>query len=389
MLFNRVIDNLKKNKETREKGGYVGIPYPFPRLAEIIPSIERGQSIGVLGGTGVGKSKATRFIFLYSVYAFYKKTGYKVKIFYFPLEDNKEKVYKNCICNYLNENYDIHISYNELNSKTTILPDFVLEKIEEANDYFADFEKIVEFVDGIYKPKGIYDFLEDYAKKTGKVKSRTRKTEEGLDIKETYYESDTHTLVILDNLSNLDEDPEDDINSEREAMTTLAKKYVRQRLCNFFGFTVVQIMQLDFQSERQQFTHSGMTIVSKLEPSLAGIGDAKTIARSMHLILGLFDPSRFDLIQYPIPSRQDPENCYRIDILGDKFRALKVLKDNDGASGIRIGLRFNPLQETLEELPRPKTPEIKAIYEKLTKEQGRNFGNPKEITTFDETEELF
>lgn len=381
MLFNKVLEQLKRNKRIKDEGGYLGIPYPLTRFSEFIPLIDKGQSIGILAGTGVGKSRITRYLYLYSPYRFYKETGYKIKILYFPLEDNVEKVYRNCICNYLYDEHEILISPEELSSKKRTLPDFVLERIEEAVEYFKDFEKVVEFVDGLTTPKEIFEFCQEHALKVGNVETKTYVNDEGIEITHESYESDTHTIVILDNMSNLDVDPEDQIFSEREAMIKMAKKYSREKLCNFYNFTVIQVIQLSFDKEKQQFTHSGMTILSKLEPSLDGIGEAKVISRSMHLILGIFDPSRFELLNYPIPSKQDPQNCYRIDILGNKFRALKVLKNNDGEAGLRIGLLFNALAENVKELPQPKTDELNNIYKSLT---GKSIEKPKSTLTFAE-----
>lgn len=382
MLYTKILEDIKKNKAIKEGKGNLGIPVPFPRLSEHLPLIEKGLSIGLLGATGSGKSPLARYLFLYAPYKFYKETGYKVKVFFYCLEDNISKVYHHCLCNYLHLEHNIIVTPKELTSKVVALPQFVIDKLDEAVEYFRDFEKIVEFVGDKYTPKDIYKVLERHALKTGKVRNRIRVTEEGIDIPETYYESDLHTIVVFDNMSNLDTDSEDDADSERKAMVKLARDYARKRLVNFFHFTVVQILQLDFQSERQQYTHSGMTIVSKLEPSLAGIGDAKTISRSMHVVLGLFDPSRYDLIHYPIPSKHDPENCYRIDILGDRFRAIKVLKNNDGKAGIRIGLMFDPISETFTEMPKPKTPEIQNIYSSLTKKDGKNLAISEIHTNF-------
>lgn len=384
MLFDRVLEGIERNKKIKESGGYLGVPYPLPRLSEHIPLIDKGQSIGLLGGTGIGKSRIARYLFLYAPYRFYKETGYKVKILYFPLEDNVEKVYKNCICNYLYDEHDILISPEELSSKKRVLPDFVLEKVKEAREYFSELEEVVEFVDGLSTPREIFNFCQRHALKVGKITTTKYKNKEGIELERKSYSSDTHTIVILDNMSNLDIDPEDDVRSEREAMIKLAKNYVREHLCNFFNFTVVQVIQLSFDKEKQQFTHSGMTILSKLEPSLDGIGEAKVIARSMHLIFGLFDPSKFELINYPIPSRHDPENCYRIDILGSRFRGMRVIKNNDGETGLRVGLLFNALAENIKELPPPKTDEINNLYKSLT---GKVIESPKNPITFAEDDE--
>ena len=82
----------------------------------------------------------------------------------------------------------------------------------------------------------------------------------------------------------------------------------------------------------------------------------------------MFDPSRYEFISYPsIPPKVDnAENkVYKIDILGNKFRALRVLKNNDGDVGMRIGLLFDALSETFEELPNPDTDEMQRLYDQF------------------------
>jgi hypothetical protein len=51
--FDDSLAKLKKNKEIREAGKFVCIPFPFPRLAEVLPGIEKGQHIGLTAGTGI------------------------------------------------------------------------------------------------------------------------------------------------------------------------------------------------------------------------------------------------------------------------------------------------------------------------------------------------
>ena len=329
MLYNIVKKSILKNKEIKSKGGFVGIPNPFPRLAEYIPMIaERGASIGILGNTGSGKSRFARWLYVYHTYKFSKENKYPIKILYFPLEDSKEKVMRNIICHYLYELYGIYVNLQELDSKgKKELPDFIVDKMEEAEEFFKEFENVVTIVDGLNKPTEIYKFCEDYALTNGSVSSYTINVD-GKDKKQLIYKpnNDVHTIIVVDNMSNID--LEDGKRDERESVVFFCKNLVRGRLCNFFNFTVVQIMQQDFQSERQSFNRDGETIIGKLEPSLAGIGDAKTVARSMHLVFGIFHPSRFNIATYPLITKNNPKG-YRIDILGNRFRSLHVLKAND------------------------------------------------------------
>ncbi len=362
-LYKIVTESIIRNKENKERGHFNGIPFPFPKLAKFIPVIDKGMSLGLLGSTGSGKSKLSRFLGLYHPYFFAKKNNYKIKILIFALEDDVIKVYKNIICHYLFELYQIKISIVELDSKgDRCLPDFVLEKIKEAEEFFKEFERDVVLINGVSEPKEMFALLEKHARSVGKVVPYTVEIN-GEQRRQLRYESDYHTVVIIDNFANIDRDANH--GTDREAIVELAKKYIRERCCNFYNFSVIQVLQNDFQSERPAFTTTGKTIATKLEPSLASIGEAKTVSRSQHLVLSLFNPHSFELIRYPMLSEQNAEKAYDIGILGNRFRSLKVLKFNDGEVGIRSGIMFDAFSETWEELPSPDSDEMKTIYNKI------------------------
>jgi len=386
MLFNIVKDEINKNKKIKESGHYVGIPIPFPRLAQFVPIIEKGQSIGVLAATGAGKSRFCRWLFIYHCYKFYKETGYPIKIIFYPLEDSKEKVYRNMICHYLHELYGIYINLQELDSKgDRVLPNFVQEKLEEATEFFKEFETVVSIVDGMHQPTEIFNYCKDYALQTGKIEKYYVETE-GRKTEQVRYvaNNNVHTIIVIDNMSNID--VEDGAKTEREAMVKFCKTYVRGRLCNFFKFTVVQVLQQDFDSERQSFTKDGASIVAKLKPSLAALGESKTISRSMHLVFGIFHPARFGLIQYPVPTKHSPES-YRLDILGNRFRSLSVLKANDTDFGMEVAFNFDAVSENMTELPALKTPELENLYEKIIHNHPEKFSRLKRVAVETLTED--
>jgi hypothetical protein len=387
MLYSLVKDDILKNKQVKEGGGFVGVPIPFKRLSDYIPVIERGHSIGVLGSTGSGKSRLTRWMFIYTSYKFHKENNYPLKIIYFPLEDSKEKVMRNLICHYLHELYGIYINLQELDSKgDRILPDFVVEKIEEAEEFFKDFEKVVTIVDGVNEPTQIFNYCQEYALRTGKIEKYNIEVNGEVTEQMRYVANDdVHTIVVVDNMSNID--IETGAANEREAIVKFCKTYVRGRLCNFFKFTVVQVLQQDFASERQSFNRDGESIVAKLEPSLAGIGDSKTISRSMHIVLGMFHPARYGLMQYPIPPKREPQATYRLDILGNRFRSLSILKANDSDFGMKLAFNFDAVTENMTELPPMNTPELEAVYQKIKNKNPEKFNKVKIVEVLEDDDE--
>jgi hypothetical protein len=362
MLYDKILEHLTINKEAKANGDYLGIPYPYDRLNNYLSCIDRGQAIGILGPTGSGKSRFTRYTFLYNVFKFHMETGYKVRILFFCMEDSKEMTYNFVICNYLFEKYGIRITLQELTSKKSELPDGVLNKIVEAKEYFNRFEDVVSFIDGEDDPTRIYEICKKVALKLGKV-TKYKEVIEGEEVDQYTYDSDTHVIGVFDNMSNFAS--EDSTMNEQKAILTFVKDYMRLKLCNFFKWTCVLVMQMDFESERQSFSKSGESIVAKLEPSLASIGDSKRSSRSLHLIFSLFAPHRHELPQYPLPSKHNPEYFYDITILGNAFRSLRVIKSNYTETGMRVPLLFDGVTETFTELPQPKTPELMDVYNRF------------------------
>ena len=362
-LYDVVLSGIITNKQRKENGDSIGIPYPFPKLSQYVPLIERGHSIGFIGATGSGKSRAIRYIYLYHAYRYAKETGYKLKIVYFPLEDNKEKVFKNIICNYLKDKHGISISLQDLDSKGKYsLSPFVESKLIEAQEYFKEFESVVTILDGDGDPNLIFKLCKEIADNMGKVMDVDVTLPDGNVKTEQRYVCDTHVICIIDNLSNIDPD---DGEAEHATINRFAKKYVRGQLCNHYHWTVVQVIQQDFESEKLVYNKDGSPIVSKLEPALSNAGDSKRVSRSMHLVLGMFNPSRYEIPIYPLVPKGKLGNAYDIDRLGNRFRSLKILKSNDSDTGMRIGLLFDGIAETFEELPRSESLEMEEIYKSV------------------------
>jgi hypothetical protein len=325
-------------------------------------------------------------MFPYYLYKFYKETGYKLRIFYFPLEDSKEKVYYSFIQHWLYTEKGVQISTQELTSKgERELPDFIEDYLLEGDEYFKEFEQVITVLDGYTEPKQIYDIMEEYAKSSGVVKTYDVDINGRIE-KQKMYESDVHTFVLIDNMANIDQVESD--KSDRDAMVTLAKKYIRERLCNFFKFTCVLLLQNDFATERMQYGSNGKAIMSKVEPSLASIGEAKTIARSMHIIITIFDPSRYEFLQYPQVSEENADKAYDLSILGNKFRSIRIIKNNEGETGVRIGVLMNPLTGDFEELPKPDSDEMKIIYRRF-KDNNQKVTKSKGVIKFEDDEMPF
>lgn len=362
--FDNTLAKLKRNKEIRESGKFVCIPYPFPRLAEVLPGIERGQHIGLTAGTGISKSKFSRFIFVYSIYKFLKdnpNSGIKPKIFLFLLEDPWSKVMNNMICHHLKVAHKIDLNPKDLESKAKVLTDENLKLVEMCREYFSDLGQYLTVTDHVHNPFGIYKEVRDYMELHGTVEFEEKMDEEGKPVKigKSYTPNDPeeHVIVIMDNLSNITKEAKH--ASTWDAMGEWTSKYARRLLCKFFDCTVLTIQQQDFESQKLAYSmYQGEAIKGKVKPSLASLGDNKQTSRDYHLILGLFSPERFKF---------EEDLGYDITILKNDYRNLSVLKSNDTDTGYEVGLYFNGAAEQFIELPHPQRQpqDLQQFYERV------------------------
>jgi len=349
-LFKDSVDRIKKNKLNADNGRPNSIPFPFERFNKYVPGIIKGHGVIVTAGSGVGKTQLAKFLYVYSAYKYYinNKDKVRLKIFYIALEESKEEMMLGLISNYLLEHYDITISILDLQSynQGTVTNDLI-EKIEEASDYFTELVKILEVVDYIFHPTGIYKYIENYALNNGRIIYRKIKKEDsnGVEIElkiPHHYEAndkDEYVLVLVDHVSLME--PEKG-NTLHQTLSQWSFRYARKKLTKFFNYTVVNIQQQSAESEAQQFDMKGGNIVSKLLPSLANLANNKETQRDAHLILGLFSPYRFKIQEY---------EGYNIVDFEDNFRSLIVLKNRMGAS-IATNLFFNGKSNFFKELPK-------------------------------------
>jgi replicative DNA helicase len=342
-IFDRA---LKRVEENRVKTINC-IPFGLPRFEEFLPGIERRKYYLITANSGVGKTQIADHLFLYQPFDYMlAHPEINIKWFYWSLELDKETKWIQGVARYLFIKYGIRTDTKQLQSigKKRITED-LWNKFKEARRYMDLLEsKIIYFHDDPINPYGIIKEIEKYYKDHGTIHYKTylHKNEDGTTEERKifdYYEPDNpdeYVISITDHLSELTPETEGKGAEKRKLnlKETIEKhsdnnKYLRNR----YGLTAVDVQQQMAAKEEQQFTMmSGKTIVSKLEPSLDGLAESKLTQRKANIVLGLFSPERFELEEHA---------GYNIKRLGDHYRSLKILKNREGMSNIRVGLFFD------------------------------------------------
>lgn len=240
-----------------------------------------------------------------------------------------------------------------------VLSEETIALIEKYKHYFDEIENIVEFIDDIRNPYGIYSLLRDYAKNNGtqhkkKVKFVDNRTgEESFKEIDDYYEPDDpeeYVIVIIDHISLITTDSENGRKmSLHESITKLSSDYLI-KLRNKYGYIPVVIQQ---QASAQESLDNFKS--NKLKPSLDGLGDNKLTQRDADVIFGLFSPYRHEIPEY---------FGYDIKFLKDNIRFLEIVGGREGGAGNVFALYFDGAVNYFTEMPKPTdSTGLKRVYD--------------------------
>lgn len=359
-----ILKELIQKREAALRGELNCIPFPFSSLRAYLPGIEQAKYICVTANQKVGKTKFCDFTFVYET-LFYTiaHPEVKAKILYFCLEESAKKKRLDFYCHLLYRLDGITISSTELSSIGKPVPENILNLLqsEKYMKYIQAFQEMVTFYDNIKHPTGIYKTCEEYALSQGHYNYETYITKDplGNPIQKqkrnpiTPYTSNNpsiYNIVIVDNASNLSYEAN---MSKMQTIERFSKYAVELR--NIFKFTIILIQH---QAQAQEGIIN--TQAKRNKPTSDGLGDCKLVSRDISLLLGLYNPFKYNDNHYM---------GYDIKRLGNNTRFLEVLEDrNYGANGAIIGLFFNGASSYFKELPNPENAEqLQKIYSEVDK----------------------
>lgn len=285
----------------------------------------------------------------------------RLKVFYFTLEMSKEQKMLAAFSNILYINEGIRIAPKDLRSTKSdnVLSDDILEMIAKYEPYFQKIEEIVEFIDDIRNPTGIFKFVDEYAKKAGttherEVEFKNNKTGETVVNKVfDYYEPhdpEEYVMVIIDHMSLIATEKEDGKQlSMHQSIVKLSSDYLI-RLRNRYKYIPVVVQQ---QASSQESVENMKA--NRLKPTMDGLGDCKLTQRDADVILGLFSPFRHEIREY---------QGYDITFFKDNIRFLEILGGREGGGGTICPLYFDGAVNYFKELPRPDdTAKLRPVYD--------------------------
>jgi hypothetical protein len=160
--FDVYYESLQARQRRLKEGIPTIIPITFPSLSKFIPGIIRGDVINLTAGSGIGKSRLCRKMFIRDIIEFAEHAGLKVKIFLNSLEEDEPKVISTIIANDLYKRYGIQVNYFELNNYALKpMSDELEAMVQTSRQAVDDYQKYVDIIH-IGNPTGVYKYVIDY-----------------------------------------------------------------------------------------------------------------------------------------------------------------------------------------------------------------------------------
>lgn len=367
MKFESLVHEIDRNRLIKASGGLTSVPPPFARLSQSYGGFTRGSITCITSSSGTGKTKLTKYLTVLNIYKQTFNSNIKPKIFYFALEESATDFWLSFISFFLYEKYKLTISVAQLKSFGNYTIDSTtMEKIKDAEKFINQLQQIVEVVDFIRNPTGIAKYIKRYFDNP-EIGEHIYKEIEDKDtgyskryLSHYKYKEDNHwVFFVLDHISLLSNETAPDTKMKLTSYQTfdfMVKDYVLDVFSKRYNMVNVIVHQQTPSSEKAVFSSKGNLIEEKLEPSLEELHINKGVHQDYEIVIGLFNPSRYDISTH---------NRYDISLLGRNYRALKFLKDRHfGLENSSVGLYFNGANGEFEELPRPEEMISGNYYEK-------------------------
>ena len=374
MNFKDIYSKIVQNKLNHDNGYFNCIPFMgMERLEKYLPGIEQSTYYLIAAASGVGKSKLARYLFIHNPIMFLENnpdSDIQLDILYFSLEESKEKVILAEVSKYLYTQHKLNLSIKQLSSvgRYNVLSTEDLQKVQQSEEHVNNFLKRVKIFDNVRNATGIYKTVRDFALTIGTYydKNDTPLTPQEVHNvkigvgesykKVSYYKTHNHkhyVIVLIDHISLLQPETGETLWQSMSKMSSNYCLHIRDK----FGFIPVVVQQLAADKERIEANFSRADLVQKLEPSLDGLGDNKTIARDVNIALGLFAPDRYKITEH---------NGYDITRFRDRYRSMNIMKSRDGIANKKLPLFFNGAVDFFKELPKvDELEKMRLVYEHI------------------------
>lgn len=297
---------------------FVSFKTLLPKLYNVIPGLLKGTYYCITGGTGTGKTKLAKYLFLFHIYNYCKKNDKRCLIIWFALEEPYKKFWASIEIYLIKVKYDLELTYYQYLGFHEGRTEEHDKAIESIRPIINDMKRHIIVTDKIDTVDKMKTFIEKIMSGLGSFKT--------IDEKEVFiYDKDIFVTTVLDHVSLLEG------NDLAEEMRKWSQ-YVVRTLIPIYDMTVCNVHQQIMTGD------DSATYKNDIYPTKAKLADNKRIGRDYHVIFGLFNPFYYGL------------KTMNNQPVTKAFRSLHILKHRDGEDAMVASLHFNGATGSFKEI---------------------------------------
>lgn len=354
MIFELGLQDIENGIKGENKGLDLGLP----RLMNYIPGLQPGN-IYLLGGeSGSGKSMFAMNNFVYNPYDDYVKNykdQFNLKIFIWSAEMSKSALGVRAITRKLYLNYGIVADTNYILSRgKNRVSGEIFEKVKSLAKYFEEMSDYIEVFSN-ENPGAARATILRYINDNGKTFTKKVNTIDGEIEVFDYYKPNKRQLAVglFDHIGIIRPFKG---TSKKETIDKLMAYQIDLR--DMFGVSFINIQQLN-----RSLSSSDRFKLGTVCPQLSDFKESSDSIDAANYVASIFSPQRYEI---------SPFRNYIINTndggLGDRFRAISILKNREGAADKILGTKFIGECGIIEELPRSQDM-TRQDYDKINKIQ--------------------
>jgi len=355
--MNKYYEKSKEYRDRGKKGENKGIPLNLPKLKKVIPNIQKGKYYLISTDSGVGKTKLTNYLFLYTPFFKYMEnpSSFDIDINYYTAEMPEEELLAELQAYWLFTKKGILVDtdhiYSQGENKISDKVDKLLDS-SECIEMMALFEEKVNIVNEGFGYKYIYKELIKSANKHGKIVwGKEEDGQKGFIESYTEYNPNMFNINILDNFQRLQRTNGE---SAKQTIDELSRRmdWARQKF-NQIWVGLQQINRNTKNLDRYK--------LEQFFPGPESLKDSENPYHDCQICIVGISPAGLRLKTFDgYKVLHDKESKGLL----DRLRPIRVIKNRGGISN-KVGyLKFFGECAYFSELPEP---------EKITREHYNNF----------------
>ena len=325
MISQQLLEEINRGRLGLNQGISMGLP----KLEGIIDGVTRETYTLILSNSGSGKTSFALYAYVYKPLMLHLDDD-DFKILFFSLEMNELSLYVKLLSIYIFETYGIQISFKEILSrkKEYVLSEEHYNLIQECLPWIDKISKKLEIYDKSISANTVYAILKNRLEQLGVFKET--------DTRLIYIPNNPNLIynVIIDHIGLVRPQQGHSLKQEIDLLSSYLVTF--REKCGISPVVIQQANREQGNIERFKQGKSAFTINDAK--------DSGNTVQDSNIMIALYNPNRDGLKTY---------RKYNVEILGNSFRSLMVLKNRYGDCDVEIGMNFFGGINYFKELPRP------------------------------------